>query len=82
MQVSEIFNNLDGDNSKGIIVHGKPYKNLKDLIKNLLVKSKGTMSFYVKIPQSLLNGSNTDLNLVVNYTGFVKGNVTSTDDNL
>lgn len=40
------------------------------------------MSFYVKIPQSLLNGSNTDLNLVVNYTDFVKGNVTSTDDNL
>ncbi|RXY96578.1 hypothetical protein D8X55_03400 [Malacoplasma penetrans] len=44
--------------------------------------SQGTISFYVKIDQSVVDGSNTDLNLVVNYTGFVKGNVDSTNDNL
>ncbi|WP_164979346.1 lipoprotein 17-related variable surface protein [Malacoplasma penetrans] len=44
--------------------------------------SQGTASFYLNIPKDLIDGSETDLNLVVNYTGFVKGNVDSTDDNL
>ncbi|RXY96692.1 hypothetical protein D8X55_02895 [Malacoplasma penetrans] len=44
--------------------------------------AQGTISFYVKIDKLLVDGSNSDLNLVVNYTGFVKGNVDSTDDNL
>ncbi|RXY96703.1 hypothetical protein D8X55_02955 [Malacoplasma penetrans] len=44
--------------------------------------SQGTASFYVNIPKSLMAGSNSDLNLVVNYTGFVKGNVVATQDNL
>ncbi len=44
--------------------------------------SLGIASFYVKIPQSLLNGASSDLNLIANYSGFVKGNVDKTDDNL
>ncbi|BAC44057.1 conserved hypothetical protein [Malacoplasma penetrans HF-2] len=44
--------------------------------------AQGTISFYVKIDKSLVDGSNSDINLVVNYTGFVKGNVDSTSDNL
>ncbi|RXY96054.1 hypothetical protein D8X55_04875 [Malacoplasma penetrans] len=44
--------------------------------------SQGTISFYVKIPKELISGANSDLNLVANYTGFVKGNVDSTSDNL
>ncbi|MDE5545326.1 MAG: hypothetical protein K2I76_01800, partial [Malacoplasma sp.] len=44
--------------------------------------SLGIASFYVKIPQDLLNGASSDLNLIANYSGFVKGNVDQTDDNL
>ncbi|BAC44052.1 hypothetical protein [Malacoplasma penetrans HF-2] len=44
--------------------------------------AQGTISFYIKIDKSLVDGSNSDLNLVVNYTGFVKGNVDTTNDNL
>ncbi|MDE7075092.1 MAG: hypothetical protein K2O21_00460, partial [Malacoplasma sp.] len=44
--------------------------------------SLGIASFYVKIPQNLLNGASSDLNLIANYSGFVKGNVDKTDDNL
>ncbi|MDE7112454.1 MAG: hypothetical protein K2N92_02520 [Malacoplasma sp.] len=44
--------------------------------------SLGIASFYVKIPQNLLSGSSSDLNLIANYSGFVKGNVDKTDDNL
>ncbi|WP_229503128.1 lipoprotein 17-related variable surface protein [Malacoplasma penetrans] len=44
--------------------------------------AQGTISFYVKIDKSIVTGSNSDINLVVNYTGFVKGNVVDTGDNL
>ncbi|MDE7075488.1 MAG: hypothetical protein K2O21_02540, partial [Malacoplasma sp.] len=44
--------------------------------------SLGIASFYVKIPQSLLNGASSDLNLIANYSGFVQGNADQTDDNL
>lgn len=44
--------------------------------------SQGTASFTVTIPKSLMLGANSDLNLVVNYTGFVKGNIDTTNDNL
>ncbi|MDE6894474.1 MAG: hypothetical protein K2J02_03810 [Malacoplasma sp.] len=44
--------------------------------------SLGIASFYVKIPQSLLNGASSDLNLIANYSGFVQGNVDKTNDNL
>ncbi|MDE5767083.1 MAG: hypothetical protein K2H56_00895 [Malacoplasma sp.] len=44
--------------------------------------SLGIASFYVKIPQNLLNGASSDLNLIANYSGFVKGNVDQTNDNL
>ncbi|RXY96691.1 hypothetical protein D8X55_02890 [Malacoplasma penetrans] len=44
--------------------------------------AQGTISFYVKIPQDKITGSNSDINLVVNYTGFVKGNIDNTSDNL
>ncbi|MDE7099770.1 MAG: hypothetical protein K2N99_00935, partial [Malacoplasma sp.] len=37
--------------------------------------SLGIASFYVKIPQNLLNGASSDLNLIANYSGFVQGNV-------
>ncbi|MDE5767081.1 MAG: hypothetical protein K2H56_00885 [Malacoplasma sp.] len=44
--------------------------------------SLGIASFYVKIPQNLLNGASSDLNLIANYSGFVQGNADQTDDNL
>ncbi|MDE6429023.1 MAG: hypothetical protein K2K18_00760, partial [Malacoplasma sp.] len=44
--------------------------------------SLGIASFYVKIPQNLLDGASSDLNLIANYSGFVKGNVDQTGDNL
>ena len=44
--------------------------------------SLGITSFYVKIPQNLLNVASSDLNLITNYLGFVKGNIDKTDDNL
>ncbi|BAC44062.1 hypothetical protein D8X55_02510 [Malacoplasma penetrans] len=44
--------------------------------------SQGTASFYVNIPKSLMAGANSDLNLVANYTGFLKGNAVQTNDNL
>ncbi len=42
----------------------------------------GIASFYVMIPQNLLVGSSSDLNLIANYSGFVQGNVDTTEDNL
>ncbi|MDE6082402.1 MAG: hypothetical protein K2F52_00820, partial [Malacoplasma sp.] len=44
--------------------------------------SLGIASFYVKIPQNLLDGASSDLNLIANYSGFVQGNADQTDDNL
>ncbi|CRH72051.1 Domain of uncharacterised function (DUF1976) [Chlamydia trachomatis] len=44
--------------------------------------SQGTISFYVKIPKEKITGANSDINLVANYTGFVKGNAVQTGDNL
>ncbi|MDE5949921.1 MAG: hypothetical protein K2G54_03525 [Malacoplasma sp.] len=44
--------------------------------------SLGIASFYVKIPQNLLDGASSDLNLIANYSGFVQGNVDQTNDNL
>ena len=42
----------------------------------------GIASFYVNIPKDKVVGSTSDLNFVVTYSGFVKGNVDSTSDNL
>ena len=47
-----------------------------------LDNSLGIASFYVKIPQTLLDGSSSDLNVIANYTGFVQGNAVNTADNL
>ncbi|MDE5775227.1 MAG: hypothetical protein K2H51_02775, partial [Malacoplasma sp.] len=44
--------------------------------------SLGIASFYVQIPQNLLDGASSDLNLIANYSGFVQGNADQTDDNL
>ncbi len=44
--------------------------------------SLGIASFYVKIPQNLLDGASSDLNLIANYSGFVQGNADQTNDNL
>ena len=44
--------------------------------------SLGIASFYVKIKQSSVLGATSDLNFVVTYSGFVKGNIDSTNDNL
>lgn len=44
--------------------------------------SLGTISFYITIPKSQMTGANSDLNIAATYTGFVKGNAVSTDDNL
>ena len=42
----------------------------------------GYVSFLVNIDKSLMNGASSDLNLIVNYTGFVKGNIVNTQDNM
>ncbi|MCF0217760.1 MAG: hypothetical protein HUJ42_01805 [Malacoplasma sp.] len=42
----------------------------------------GYASFLVHIPQKLMSGASSDLDLIVNYTGFVKGNMDNTSDNM
>ena len=42
----------------------------------------GIASFYVNIKKEKVEGATSDLNFVVTYSGFVKGNVDSTKDNL
>lgn len=43
--------------------------------------SLGLASFYVMIPKTEMLGATSDLNLVVTYSGFAKGNVVTTSDN-
>ncbi|MCF0217759.1 MAG: hypothetical protein HUJ42_01800 [Malacoplasma sp.] len=56
----------------------------KDLIKTSMYydNNLGYVSFLVNIPKSLMNGASSDLDLIVNYTGFVKGNLDKTEDNM
>ncbi|MCF0217933.1 MAG: hypothetical protein HUJ42_02705 [Malacoplasma sp.] len=42
----------------------------------------GYVSFLVQIPQATMVGASSDLDLIVNYTGFVKGNIDNTSDNM
>ncbi|MDE5841862.1 MAG: hypothetical protein K2H11_02665, partial [Malacoplasma sp.] len=61
----------------------KNWKNNNNIKTEMYVdNSLGIASFYVKIPQNLINGASSDLNFIANYSGFVKGNVVTTKDNL
>ena len=49
---------------------------------NVFVQNNlGIANFYIVIPKSEMNGATSDVNLVMTYTGFAKGNEDSTGDN-
>ena len=69
--------------SKGSSIPNDWSKNDSGVTTNVYVdNSLGIASFYVNIKQSSVPGATSDLNFVVTYSGFVKGNEVQTDDNL